>query len=92
MRQQSLVSIVKDKVMADSVGKNKAGNVVVRKGYFYTQGKTVVDFEDRVVRAMSAAGHPVRVVDRGTVWKPFRGGATTANQSHWWVEITEETV
>lgn len=71
----------------DTVGKNKAGQIVLRKGYFYRNG-TVDGFVNQVFKALTAAGIVFTVVDSGDVWKPFRGGASTANQSHFFVTIT----
>lgn len=73
---------------ADTVSKNKAGQIVLRKGYFYRHGVTGEIFANRVSDLLTAAGIAFTVVDSGDVWKPFRGGATTANSSHLFVTIS----
>ena len=78
--------IIREKVSADVVGKNKAGNFVVRRGFFYTNGKTAEDYRAQVEQQLGKVDG-MRVVGCGEVWKAFRGGASTAQQSHWWVEI-----
>ena len=73
--------------VVDTVGKNKVGNLVVRREFFYTHGYTAEKFVQAVSAALNKADILYRVVDSGETWKAFRGGASTANQSHWWVEI-----
>lgn len=74
---------VKDKLYADSYSK-KDGVFTVRHEFFYTHGRTAEQFRDEVLKAFPAA----TIVDFGEVWKPFRGGASTANSSHWFVKFT----
>ena len=71
----------------DTVGKNKDGEIVVRKGFFYTHGTTAESFAEYVVRKLKAAGLSPVLEDSGEVWKPFRGGATTAQSSHWFAVV-----
>jgi hypothetical protein len=86
---QTTVKQVKQAIgsYADTVGKNKAGNIVLRKGYYYRNGASAESFENNIVAALSSAGVLCKVVDRGDVWKPFRGGASVAQQSHFYVEL-----
>ena len=70
---------------ADTVGKNKAGNFMIRRGFFYRNG---MDSQKFATAVMEALGDRVKLVDCGEVWKPFRGGATTANSSHFWAEVS----
>ena len=72
---------------ADTVGKNKDGHIVVRKGFYYSHGKTAEDHANAVSKSLHAACIEHTVVDSGQVWKPFRGGASTAAQSHYWVTV-----
>jgi len=68
----------------DSIGKNKAGNFVLRRGYFYRNG---MDSDKFAANIMTILGDRVTLIASGDCWKPFRGGATLANSSHFWVEI-----
>lgn len=78
---------VKEKLgWMDSVGKKKNGNFVVRQGFFYKMGKTI----DRYIEAVKAEFPNAKIIDSGEVWKPFRGGASLANQSHFFVEFKLE--
>lgn len=63
---------------------HKAGVFTVRRGFFYTKGKTSYDLAQTVRDLFPTA----RVVDHGEVRKPFNGGASTAQSSHWWVKFT----
>ena len=82
--------LLKDSLFADTVGMNKAGNIVVRKGYFYTHGYD----EEKLAAAVSAFlvrnKIAAKIISKGNVWKAFRGSATVANSSHWFVEICVE--
>lgn len=84
------VKAVKDKlgsaVRADSIGKNKAGNIIIRRGYFYRHGITVKSFTTQV---MDVLGDGYKLVDSGDHFTAFRGGASVANSSHFWVEVAE---
>jgi hypothetical protein len=67
-------------------------DVVTRRGalftarlsFFYGMGRTAQQLVGRVQRAYPAA----TIVESGEVWKPFRGGAPIAKQSHWYVTFT----
>lgn len=76
--------------VADTVGRNKEGNLVARREFFYTHGYSAEKFSQAVSSALSAEGIKHTIVDSGETWKPFRGGASVANSSHWWVEIRLE--
>lgn len=72
----------------DSVGVKKGGNIVVRRGYYYRNGMDSAKFADAISRLITAKGIPLKVADRGDQWKAFSGGASIANSSHFWVELT----
>lgn len=83
----TLIKAIKNTIHADSYGRNKAGNIVLRKGYFYTNGKTSLDFADNVEDNLKRHGIKAEVIHNGNHWARFNGGATVAKSSHWWVEI-----
>jgi len=62
----------------------RAGVFTYRRGFFYRNGVTSQDVVDMVKAAYPEAV----VVDSGEVWRSFRGAATTAKGSHWWVTFT----
>lgn len=74
-------------ISADSIGKNKAGNIVVRRGYFYHNGMDSDKFACGVIAKLKLNGINAKVISSGDVWKPFRGGASVANSSHFFVEL-----
>lgn len=86
---KTFLAKVKEAVIADSYGKNKAGNVVVRHGYFYHSGRTAEKEAASVSAQLKKAGIPHTIVAQGDHWAPFRGDATVAQSSHMWVEIKE---
>ena len=84
----SLLSTLRNEMLADTVSKNKAGNYVFRKGYFYTHGSSEDTLADRVSKALLRMGVEHTIVNKGNKWVPFKGGHTTAQGSHFWVEIS----
>ncbi len=67
----------------DSV--SKRGDVfTARIGFYYPSGRTSQELADRITEAIPAA----TIIDHGEIWKPFRGDATVAQGSHWWVTFT----
>jgi hypothetical protein len=73
--------------LVDSIGRNKAGHIIVRRGFFYTNGKGIEHFRAYVVGELEHAGIAAEVVDSGEHRAAFRGGASTAQGSHWWVAL-----
>ena len=74
---------IEEKLCCDQVTLSK-GVFTVRLGFFYTHGRTAEKFEQEVQAAFPTA----TMLDRGGVWKSFKGGASVANQSHWFVKFT----
>lgn len=60
------------------------GVFTVRKEFFYTHGVTAEHHVKKVLSVFPDA----KIVDCGEVWKPFRGGESTANNSHFFVKFT----
>lgn len=65
----------------------KAGVYTVRWGFFYRHGG---DAQTKVRRVLATFPQAL-VQDSGEVWKAFNGGASVANQSHWFVKFTLPT-
>lgn len=62
------------------------GEWTVRVGFYYTHGGMSDKVVERVRLALISICE-IDVIDHGEVWKPFRGGASVANQSHWFVKF-----
>ena len=62
---------------------NKNKSVIVRAGFFYTNGQNATGFAAKIAAKLPE----FHVVDCGQVWKSFIGGAPLKKQSHWWVEL-----
>lgn len=71
----------------DSIGKNKEGSIVVRRGFFYRNGMSSEKFTDLIDFQLREAGLSFRIVRDGEHYAPFRGGASVAQSSHWYVEL-----
>jgi len=80
-------AILRDKCHFDSVSE-KNGVWTVRRGFFYRHGGSAERLVEVLVKAFEGTGLVFGMDDMGEVWKPFRGGASVASQSHWWVKFT----
>lgn len=74
---------VKERISCDQCVKRN-GIFTVRKGFYYTFGKTTQDLVDAVVKAFPNAN----ILDSGRIWKDFKGGAPIQKQSHWFVKFS----
>lgn len=68
----------------DQISRKQNGNFIARREFYYTYGRTAQPYVEFVQNALPTA----TIVSSGEVWKPFRGGAGSANSSHWYVEFT----
>lgn len=73
--------------IADTVGRNKAGELIVRRGFFYSNGMTSEKFSQHVQAALKAAGSSYLVLDHGKKVAAFRGGQSVAQGSHFWAIV-----
>ena len=67
--------------------KRDTGHILCRWGFFYRNGRTAECYASKVEELLTKCKINHRIIDCGEVWKNFRGGASTANSSHFWVEI-----
>lgn len=85
-KPRSFISIVREHVKADSVGLNKAGNVVCRDEYFWGSSSSGEAFAKRVQEQLASVV-PCRVVNFGNHFARFKGSAGVRASSHYWVEL-----
>ena len=72
----------------DSTGHSVSKGIhTFRKSYYYTHGDTSSKYASHVSDALKSHGIEHTVVDHGQEYKPFRGGASAKNSSHFWVKI-----
>jgi len=84
------LSDVRKKLEEENVGDQittKNGNILVRKGYFYSSGGSEEKLASRITPILDSMNIKYTIVDKGNVWRSFKGGAPIAKQSHWYVEI-----
>lgn len=72
--------------VADSVS-CRNGVWTARRGFYYHLGGSTEKFVVDVRNALLAKGLTGQLEDSGEVWKPFKGGASLAKQSHWFVKF-----
>jgi hypothetical protein len=83
MKRKLNLTKMKEALSVDTIAFRK-GELIIRRGFFYTHGGSSEKIAARVVRNYPRA----IITDHGEVWKPFRGGASVASQSHWYVKFT----
>jgi len=83
-----VLSKVRDSVTADQISMNKAGNMVARREFYYRHGTSSGSFANDVLNQLKRVVPDAKLVNHGEIYKPFRGGASTANSSHWWAEFS----
>lgn len=86
-RRTAAKRLLGDRLHPDSIGINKDGLLVIRWGFFYTHGRTSEQYATKVRALLDENGFAALVTDHGQVWKAFRGGASVANSSHFFVEV-----
>ena len=74
---------VRDALNPDTLSQ-KNGVFTVRRGFSYKSGFTADAYAAEVLKAFPHA----TILQKGEVWKAFRGGASVAQQSHWFVKFT----
>ena len=67
----------------DTVSKRN-GIFTVRKEFYYRHGMNSETLIDKIKKVFP----DVIIIDSGEIWKPFRGGASVANSSHWFVKFS----
>jgi hypothetical protein len=86
-RKKSILTILKEEVMADMISKTKSGTYMFRKGYFYRHGDTAEGFAVRVESDLKRLGFITTLIDVGDHYADFKGGAGVKANSHFYVEF-----
>lgn len=85
---RSIKWLLEEHISCDQVSKTRSGTFILRQGFFYKHGQTAEKFATRTIAAIKEKlGLNVELVGMDEVNKPFRGGGTTAQNSHFWVEV-----
>ena len=78
---------------ADDMSRNlKDGTITLHRGFFYRHGKDSQSFANEISKKLTDAGVHHTVVNHGEVDKPFKGGGSTKQNSHFHVTIKPKTV
>ena len=88
MKKATIMSILRDRISgADMISKNRSGNYVFRRGYFYTGGADEDKFADALAKRIADIGLTAKLIDKGNHWAPFKGGASIEKGSHFYAEF-----
>lgn len=80
-----------DNISTGSTWSMKHDVYTVRLAYFYRPINTNPEQYGERVKSLIEAAIPntiVTIQETGDIWKPFRGGASVRNQSHYFVKFT----
>ena len=69
------------------ISEKQNGNFMFRNEFYYRNGMTAFDTETDISKQLRERRFNFKIIKSGEVWKSFRGGANTANSSHWYVEV-----
>jgi hypothetical protein len=83
MAKQSIMSLIKENVIADMISKDRAGNIIFRRSYFYRTGSLDV-FVNRIQSELNALGLVAKLVDSGDHWAKFKGGKGVKANCHYY--------
>ena len=61
----------------------RGGEFTIRNGFFYTHGMSSEKLVERLKQVVPTA----TISDHGQIDKPFKGGGTTAQNSHFYVKF-----
>lgn len=85
----TLLQELKKNVNADTIGRKRdgSGNYLFRKGFYYRFGTDAQKYAKQVSFDLCEMNQDHDIVDYGEKYTAFRGGASVANQSHFWVVV-----
>lgn len=72
---------------ADMVSRNRDGNFIARKGFFYPNGKDAENYKNEVLNKLNECGITAICVVYGAHWTSFRGSYKVNKQSHFYCEF-----
>ena len=74
---------IKEKINAGSISQ-KDGIITVRFGYFYRMERSAKKYAEKIKEIFPSA----TIIEKGDHSTSFRGGASLANSSHFYVKFT----
>lgn len=83
----NVLKFIRENVFADQISKNRAGNIIFRKGYYYRHGQDAQSFANNIENQLKNLNIDAVLVEYHDIFKPFRGGASLAQSSHFYAEF-----
>jgi hypothetical protein len=77
-------------INVDLISKNRKGNYIFRRGYFYRMGGDSSNFAEALKAQLYRMNFNAELIDHGDHWVAFNGGASVAKQSHFYAEFIIE--
>lgn len=85
MKKQTVTATMLREMFIEEVSKSK-GVFIFRRGYFYRSG-TPDKYAEMIKNKLTQQGFQFTILESGDNWKPFKGGGTTAQNSHFYVKV-----
>jgi hypothetical protein len=76
-------------VVDDVSVEKKTGHIIARREFYYRHGQDSRSFRKDIEKLLSGKvnAQNFNIIQDDEVYKPFSGGASTRNSSHFWVKI-----
>lgn len=87
MTKTQIKKLIEDELCPSTIGSNKHGHIICRWSFFYTHGNSADKYADRVRKLLELNDIYYEIIESIKIWRPFRGGASVAAQSHFRVEF-----
>jgi hypothetical protein len=88
MKQISVLQNIQQAVRVDSIGENKVGNIIIRRGFSHRMGMDSEKFKKSVALQLKKAGLNYSILDSGEKYMLPRADEAVASGSYWWVDIS----
>ena len=83
----NILNFLRDNVIADQISRNREGNIVFRRSYYYRHGQDAQSFANYIQQQLQALNLNAQLVHFVDNYRNFRGGASIANSSHFYAEF-----
>ena len=83
----NVLNFLRDNVIADQISRNRDGNIVFRRSYFYRHGQDAQSFANDIQQQLQALNLNAQLVHFVDNFRPYRSGASVANSAHFYAEF-----
>ena len=84
MAKETILGILRNNINVDLVSKNKAGNFIFRRGYYYRMGCDSDNLAAALLTQISNLGLTAKLIEHGDQFTSFKPGVSVARNSHFY--------